>query len=84
MGALSMIKFLTNKISNAVLAELHPLILLLRQRNRLLIEQNKTLHKTNKEQLQTIATLKEALAIVKNTKPTDLAGNIKRLQDGEL
>lgn len=84
MAKSAMIKLLTDKVSKAVFADLHPLILLLWQRNRLLSKKNLTLNKTTKEHLQTIATLKKALAIVKSTEATDLAGNVKRMQDGEL
>jgi hypothetical protein len=58
--------------------------LFLWQHNRLLTEKNRALKQNTKDQIQTIATQKKVLSVVKNTKPSSLAGNIKRMQDGEL
>jgi hypothetical protein len=84
MGTRVMIKLLTGKISSLFFADQSPFVFFLLQRNRFLHEKNKTLNKTVKEHIQTIKILKKELAIVKNTKATDLTGNIKRMQDGEL
>lgn len=79
-----MIRLLTTKIGFTILAILISLILFFWQSNRLLIERNKALIQNTKEQTQTISTQKRVLAVVKNTKPNSLAGNIKRMQDGQL
>ena len=79
-----MIKLLTAKAGFTILAILLALILFLWQHNRLLIEKNKRLNEDTNDQIQTIATQRKVLSIVKNIKPSSLAGNIKRMQDGEL
>mgnify|MGYP003495930162 CR=1 FL=1 len=79
-----MIKLLIAKIGGVAFVTLLALVLFLWQSNRLLIEKNKTLNRSQKEQIQTIAIQKKVLAVVKNTKTTNLAGNLKRMQDGEL
>lgn len=67
-----------------ILAILLALLLFLWQHNRLLTQKNSTLKQNTQEQTRVIATQKKVLSVVKNTKPTSLAANIKRMQDGQL
>jgi len=79
-----MIKLLTAKAGFTILAILLALILFLWQHNRLLTEKNNALKQNTNDQIQTIAIQRKVLSVVKNIKPSSLAGNIKRMQDGEL
>lgn len=79
-----MIQLLTAKIRGIIFVILLALVLFLSLNNRLLIEKNRTLNQTTKDQIQTITIQKKVLAVVKETKATNLAGNIRRMQDGQL
>ena len=47
-------------------------------------KQHQILTFTTQDQEQIITIQKKVISVVKNTKYTNLAGNIKRMQDGEL
>ena len=47
-------------------------------------QQHQILTFTTQDQEQIITIQKKVISVVKNTKSTNLAGNIKRMQDGEL
>jgi YbbR domain-containing protein len=47
-------------------------------------KQHQILTFTTQDQEQIITIQKKVISVVKNTKSTNLAGNIKRMQDGEL
>jgi len=79
-----MLKVLIGKIGFALVAAALAYGLFLRGSNRCLTEQNQTLAKTTEEQSLIITKQQKIINVVKKIKPTDLAGNIKRMRNGKL
>ena len=53
-------------------------------RNNTLTRKNKELSKANKNQNKTIEVQKKVIEVAKNTKSTDIDGNIERMRQGKL
>ena len=79
-----MLKLLIGKIGFALVAVALAYGLFLRGSNYYLTKKNQALIKNTREQSLIITTQQKIIHVVKKTKPTDLAGNIKRMRDGKL
>jgi len=75
---------LANRLGAAFIAVLLVFGAFLWVSNSKLKQKHELLTFTTQDQAQTIAIQKKVISVVKNTKSTNLAGNIKRMQDGEL
>ncbi len=78
------LKALTKKINLAVFGILGFLSLFLIGRNSKLAKLNESLNRKNKNQNKTIKIQKKVIDVAKNTKPTDIAGNIERMYQDKL
>jgi hypothetical protein len=78
-----MFKLLVGKIWGACGLALTMISLFLWSRNKTINKRNEDLNYKTKDQAKTIATQKKIIHVIKNTKPVDLDGNIKRMRDGK-
>lgn len=76
--------FLFQKVKNLALFILSLFSLFLLGRNSRLSKQNRRLNSNLQGLSQTIETQKKVINVIKTTKDTDIAGNIKRMQDNKL
>ena len=53
-------------------------------KNAKVVKENAALNSTVKDQAKTIKTKKEIIDVIQKTKPTDIAGNTKRMHDNKL
>lgn len=53
-------------------------------KNAKIVKENTELNTTIKDQAKTIQTKKEIINVIQKTKPTDIAGNTKRMHDNKL
>jgi hypothetical protein len=72
------------KIELLAISVLGFLSLFLLGRNSWLSKQNKKLNQDNSNQVKTIDVQKKVINIAKNTKPTDIDGNLKRMRSNKL
>lgn len=72
------------KIELLVISALGFLSLVLLGRNSSLSKQNKKLNQENSNQVKTIDAQKRVINVAKNTKPTDIDGNLKRMRSRKL
>lgn len=72
------------KIEILAISALGFLSLVLLGRNSSLSKQNKKLNQENSNQVKTIHVQKKIINVAKNTKPTDIDGNLKRMRSRKL
>ena len=78
------IQMLANRLGVVCIGVLLAFVFFLWVSNINLKKQHQILTFTTQDQEQIITIQKKVISVVKNTKSTNLAGNIKRMQDGEL
>lgn len=76
--------FLLKKVETTGLAILAVVSLFLLGRNSRLSKKNTELNSANRFANKTIKTQKKVIDVRKNTKPTDIAGNIERMYQDKL
>jgi hypothetical protein len=79
-----MFKLLIGKIWGACGLALSMISLFLWSRNKTINKRYEALDSKTKDQAKTIEIQKKIIHVIKNTKPVDLNGNIKRMRDKEL
>ena len=77
-------KLLSNRIGGICIVALIAFIGLMWSSNSKLKHKQEVLTITTQDQAKTIEIQKKVIAVVKETRSTSLAGNIKRMQNGDL
>ena len=79
-----MLRFLLSKIELIGISIIALFGFILKGKNSKIVKENQELILTNIAQDEIIRRQKRMLDAAKNTKPTDIAGNIKRMRDKKL